>query len=103
MSRTRSSRTSPSSSTTSRRPCADSAASTNSVFIRARRSRCSTTTTDTLGSASSRRSLAREPFIPDPTSASTRTTRWPTLPAHSLSRATWRSRSPRWSWDETLA
>ena len=74
MSRTRSSVTSPSSMTTRRRPWAARAASTSSVFMRARRSRCSTTTVETLGSASNRRSLVREPFIPEPTSASTRST-----------------------------
>ena len=60
-----------------RRPCAESAASTSSVCIRPCRSRCSTTTVVTTGSERRRRSLARDPFIAEPTSASTRTTRWP--------------------------
>ena len=63
-SRIRSLVTSPSSSTTNRRPCAQSAASTNSAFIRASRSRCVTTTVRTAGSASSRRSLGRRPVTP---------------------------------------
>ena len=46
---------------------------------------------------SSRHSLVREPFIPEPTSASTRTTCWPVAAAHPDSLATWRSRSPFWS------
>ena len=70
----RQSSTSPPSRTTRRRPCAAKAASTSSVFMRPNRSRCSTTTTVTFGSASRRRTLDREPFIPEPTSASTRTT-----------------------------
>ena len=103
MSRTRSSSTSPASSTTRRRPAAVRAASTSSVFIRPSRSRCSTTTTLTSGSASSRRALVRAPFIPDPTSVSTRTTRRPACAAHADKRATWRSRSDFWSCDDTRA
>ncbi len=59
ISRTRSPSTSPASRTARRLPDADSAASTSSVFMRLRRSRRSTTTVVTLGSASSRRSLVR--------------------------------------------
>jgi hypothetical protein len=70
ISRTRSSSPSPSSIITKPRPCAESAAPTSSAFIRRRRSRGSTTTVETLGSASNRRSLGREPFLPEPTSAS---------------------------------
>jgi len=88
MSRTKSSSISPSSMTTSCLPEAAKAASTSSVFILPSRSRCSTTTVVTLGSESNRRTFARLPFIPEPTSASTRTTRWPALAAHSQSRAT---------------
>jgi hypothetical protein len=80
MSRTRSSVTPPSSTTTSRRPWADSAAPTNSAFRRARRSRCSTTTIVTVGSANRRRTLDRAPLVPDPTSVSTRTTGTPARP-----------------------
>lgn len=43
------------------------------------------------------------PFVPEPTSASARTTGWPVSAAHSVSRATWRPRSLRWSWDDTRA
>ncbi len=50
-----------------------------------------------LVSAITRHSLVREPFIPEPTSASTRTTCWPVAAAHPDSLATWRSRSPFWS------
>ena len=103
MSRTRSSATSPSSSTTSRLPCAESADSTSSVFILPSRSRCSTTTAVTFGSASSLRTFARDPLIPDPTSASTRTTRPPASAAQVVSLATCRSRSSRWSWEDTRA
>ena len=74
------------------RPCADRAASTSSVFIRPSLSRCSTTTTVTAGSASSLRTFAREPFMPDPTSASARTTGRPAFAAHADSRATCPSR-----------
>jgi hypothetical protein len=41
------------------------------VFTRPSRSRCSTTTAVTRGSANSRPTFARDPFIPDPTSTST--------------------------------
>jgi hypothetical protein len=45
-------------------PVAERAASTSSAFILARQSPCSTTTTVTLGSASSRRSFERYPIHP---------------------------------------
>src|SRR2546429_328545 len=96
MSRTRSSSTSAGSSTTRVRPIADNAASTNSTFIRPSRSLCSTTTVRTAGSASKRRTFARAPFIPDPTSASMRSTRAPSFAANSERRAPWRPETQRW-------
>ena len=48
------------------RSCADNAASTNPVFIRPNRTRCSTTTVVARGSANSWRTWRRVPFIPDP-------------------------------------
>jgi hypothetical protein len=67
-SRTRSSVTAPASSTTSRRPCADTAVCTSSVFMRPNRSRCSITTVATRESANAaapcsalRSSLTRQP------------------------------------------
>jgi hypothetical protein len=57
----------------------------------------------TARSESIRRSFGRDPFIPEPTSDSTLATRPPALAAHSESLATCRSKSWRWSWEETLA
>ena len=71
MSPTRSSLASPGSTTTSLRPCADSAASRYSTPRRASRSRCSTTIMAARGSASTRRSLGRRPLTPGPTSVAT--------------------------------
>lgn len=88
--------------TTRRRPLADKAASASSVFTRPSRLRCSATTTRTRGSASSRRTLERAPFIPDPTSASTPATGrqdWPDWAAHG---ACW-SRPTFSSCDDTRA
>src|SRR6266508_202395 len=103
MSRTRSSPLSPGSTTTSRRPCADSAASSCSTPKRASRSRCSTMITVACGSASSRLSFGRLPSKPEPTSVTTSATATPCPVAHAVSRATCRSRSARWSWAETRA
>ena len=103
MSLIRSSSTSPASTTAILRPCADGAALRCSTPKRARRSRCSTTAVVAVASASRRACLRRFPFIPDPTSTTTSATAMPRPVAHSVSRATCRSRSPRWSRDDTRA
>ena len=101
MSRTRSSVVSPSSTTTMRRPWAANAAARYSTPNRASRSRCSTTIVVACGSASSRRSFARLPFSPAPTSATTSATASPSWVAHSGYPGDLRSRSRYWSWDDT--
>ncbi len=103
MSRTRSSSTSPGSKASTRRPSAESAASRCSKPKRASRSRCSTTMIAAVGSTRTLASLRRLSFIPEPGSVTTSSTDKPDDLVHSVSRDTWRSRSPRWSSLDTRA
>ena len=86
-----------------RRPCVARAASRCWTPKRVSRSRCSTRMADTYRSASSRRTLRRLPFRPEPTSVTTPCTGSPPAVAHAVTRATYRSKSARWSWEETRA
>ncbi len=103
MSRTRSSSPSAGSTTSSRRPCAASAASTYSAPNRANLSRCSTTIVATSGSRSSARNLRRWPLSAEPTSVTTLPTGRFCPAAQAVTRATCRSRSAFWSADDTRA
>ena len=68
-----------------------------------RRSLRSTTMIAAVWSERSLASLRRLPFISEPTSLTTSSTDKPDEVAHSVSLATLRSRSPRWSWLDTRA
>ncbi|EUA65520.1 hypothetical protein I553_10817 [Mycobacterium xenopi 4042] len=50
-----------------------------------------------------RRNFGRLPFRPDPTSVTTCPTVRSCSVAHAVNRATWRSKSARWSWLDTRA
>ncbi len=69
--------------------CARSAASTYSTPKRASRSRCSTITVPSAGSASSRFSFPREPFHPEPTSATVAVRRGDSMPCLNHFQAVW--------------
>src|ERR1017187_10332375 len=102
-SRTRPPSTSDGSTTSSRRPCAESAASTYSPPNRANLSRSPTTMVVTDPSRSRARNARRLPFSAEPTSVTTRPTASPSPAAHAVTRATCRSRSDRWPAEETRA